>query len=155
LEFGLNRGKNQFKMGTNEFGCLLADFLTMEDEMLWIVDDRVWSDSGMDSFREAMDESSPADFLATAVRKHADDPDWNWWKDLKAPDGQCPLETGVAALLPLIRLSRAAAEVIVRGIADGWTGHPEAVLPTLVNRAGLKIEDIGGTGSFSPPERIG
>lgn len=142
-------------MERNEFGGLLADFLATEDERLWIIDDRVWSDDGMDSFRETLDEASAADFLATEIRKHQVDPDWTWWKDFKAPEGQDPLEFGVAALLPVIRLSRAAAAAVLKGIDDGWTGHSEALIPTLVHRAGLKIEDIGGTGSFTPPERIG
>jgi hypothetical protein len=133
-----------------EFISTLEQFLETDAQRLWVVDERVHFDDGFDAF-EAAFEDNEADFLATLVRRHAEDPNWNWWKSLVAPDGEDPLIHGLAALLPLVRLSRPAAEVIIRGVSEQWTGHPEAVIPTLVNRAGLQIGDFGGKGSFMPP----
>jgi hypothetical protein len=33
----------------------------------------------------------------------------------------------------------------------GWSGHCEATWPTIINLAGLKLEDIGGDGEFVAP----
>lgn len=141
-------------MELHHFNKSLVDFLETENEWAWIIDHRVWYDGDLLDFQAHFD-TCETDLLATSIRGHSDDPEWTWWKSLEAPEGQDSLETGVAALLPLIRVSWTAAEAIVRGIAGGWTGHPEAVIPTLVHRAGLQIEDIGGTGSFTPAERRG
>lgn len=138
-----------------EFREQLLEFLATDDLYLWIIEDRVWSENGTDLVRQALDEESSSDFLGTVVRSYESDPDWTWWKDLRAPMGLDPLEFGIAALIPLIRLSRQACTAILDGMDEGWSGHPEALLPTLVHRAGLKIEDVGGCGGFTPPERIG
>jgi hypothetical protein len=141
-------------MDPSEIANILAEFISTDAEHLWLIDEKVFFEDGLDEFRSNFD-LCPADLLATEVRTHSEDAHWHWWKSLRAPDGENPLTHGVAALLPLMRLSRAAVEVILRGIDEGWTGHPEAMLPTLVNRAGLVIEDVGGIGQFTPPDRIG
>jgi hypothetical protein len=137
-----------------EFIRTLEEFLASESKHFWLVDERVLWEGKEEEFRGCF-EGCDADFLGTDVRSYAEDPKWTWWSHLKATGRNPPLSDGVAALLPLVRLSRQAAKVVLLGVREGWTGHPEAVIPTLVNRAGLKIEDIGGTGSFTPPDRIG
>jgi hypothetical protein len=135
---------------------LLEDFLETDAEHLWVIDPQVHVDQPWDEFQSCFDECE-ADLLATMVRTRADDPDWTWWKSLK-PEGEESSaidDSDVAALLPLMRVSRAAAEAILAGTGLGWTGHPEALLPTLVSRAGLVIEDIGGPGCFTPEYRRG
>jgi hypothetical protein len=129
---------------------LLEEFLESDAQRFWVVDERVYFDEGFDAF-EAAFEDNDADLLATSVRRHSEDPDWIWWKSLCGPNGEDPSLHGVAALLPLLRLSRSAAEAILRGLSERWTGHPEAVIPTLANQAGLRIADFGGRGSFTTP----
>lgn len=141
-------------MNLTEFAQALEEFLTSESTHFWLVDERVLWERREEEFQRFF-EDYEADLLATEVRRHAEDPNWTWWSHLKAAGGAFPLRQGVAALLPLVRFGRQAASVIIDGVRNGWTGHPEAVIPTLVNRAGLKIEDIGGTGSFTPPDRLG
>lgn len=141
-------------MELRDFHRAILEFLGTGDDRTWIIDPRVWCDGGLDGFRADF-ENCDADFLASSVRGYHEEPHWTWWKSLEAPEGCDPLETAVAALLPLVRLSRAAAQAILHGIDEGWCGHPEALLPTLVRRAGLSIEDIGGSGSFTPPARKG
>jgi hypothetical protein len=130
----------------------LEEFLESEVEYLWIVEETVYLDGEWEGFYGEFDQND-ADLLATEVRTRAEDPDWNWWSSLKDGEEPANADTGVAALLPFVRLSRRAAEAILAGIGSGWSGHPEALFPTLVDRAGLKIEDIGGSGSFTPEER--
>lgn len=140
-------------MELNEITQALTAFLSSEtDEQLWIVDARVRLAQELEEFQLSFEENE-ADFLATEIRSWADEPTWGWWASMTVPSEEDLSDLGVAALLPLIRLSRPAAEAILSGIDQGWTGHPEALIPTLVNRAGLKIEDFGGTGRFTPPER--
>ena len=41
----------------------------------------------------------------------------------------------------------------VRWPTQRWQGHYEFILPTVAKRAGLRVEDLGGEGSFVPPGR--
>jgi hypothetical protein len=141
-------------MNLSEIRIALWEFLQTGDNYLWLWDPRIFWDGVEERFLADF-ESNGADLLATEIRRYTEDLEWTWWKHLKASNGENPLTFGVAALLPLVRLSRKAAEVVIEGIGEGWDGHPEALIPTLVNRAGLVIEDIGGSGSFTPPDRLG
>jgi hypothetical protein len=144
------RGEADFKAMIEQ----LKEFLESEVEYLWIAEDPVYLDGNWESFFHDFDQLK-VDLLATEIRTRAEDPDWTWWSSLKDEEEPAPADTGIAALLPLIRLSRPAAEAIMAGIAAGWNGHREALVPTLVHRAGLTIEDIGGSGGFTPEERKG
>lgn len=139
-------------MNLHDFADTLRTFLASTDDWLWVSDERVYWDGLENEFKRDF-LSCDTDFLGTAVRSYAEDRSWYWWPHLKPPVAFDPHTHGVAALLPLVRFSRRAAEVIVKGIDSGWQGHPEAVIPTLVNIAGMKIEDIGGIGSFTPTAR--
>lgn len=134
-------------------GVLEAFLESDTDEHLWVVDAGVWVDGELDEFLGTFADNS-ADFLATALRTRNEEPDWHRWSSLRDPNEEVDESIGTAALLPLARYSRKAAEAVLAGIAAGWTGHPEALIPTLVRRAGLEIEDIGGVGSFTPQDRI-
>ena len=131
---------------------LIEEFLRTDSKHLWIVDEQVFYAGNQDVLLAKFSHCH-ADLLATVVRTRDDEPDWNWWRSLLTPDKIAP-NNGVAAMLPFARFSQAAAQAVHDGLCAGWTGHPEAVIPTLVSRAGLTIEDIGGIGSFAPSERI-
>jgi Core-2/I-Branching enzyme/Protein of unknown function (DUF3431) len=134
---------------------VLNEFLQDDSSFLWLTDDRITWGEIEEEFHDYF-EDVDADLLATEIRSHASDKNWYWWSSIKIPvEGVKIADCGVAALLPLMRLSRAAAKAIIDGIQAGWTGHGEALIPTLVNHARLKIEDIGGTGKFTPEDRIG
>lgn len=132
----------------------LEKFVARNEEFLWLVDESVFRDGIGDVFESSFADCG-ADFLATVLRTYFEEPGWYWWASLKSETPENPLRYGVAALLPVVRFSRAAAVVVLEGIEEGWSGHPEALIPTLVNRSGLTLEDIGGTGNFTPPERMG
>jgi hypothetical protein len=138
----------------DDLQSLLIEFLDGEDSHQWIIDPAVYFDGNWEEFLLVFDACT-ADLLATVVRTHADDPGWNWWASLEDHHGSAAYENGVAALLPLIRVSRAAARAILDGLSAGWSGHPEVLIPTLVHQASLVIEDFGNDGSFTPPERKG
>lgn len=133
---------------------ILEEFLTAGTDYLWFIEHDVHFDGSWAEFQNSF-ETSDADLLATEVRTRLEDPDWNWWATFGHEDHPPSPDTGVAALLPLIRVSRDGAKAVLAGLAAGWSGHPEALLPTLIHEAGLKIEDIGGHGSFTPEDRLG
>jgi hypothetical protein len=102
-------------------------------------------------------ESSGADLLATCVRSAGDDPDWMYWNTLERPPGEPPLRTEekLTCFLPFYRVSRAAMAALDEGYRQGWGGHAEAAVPTILHRKGLHIEDLGGSGRFVTPVNQG
>jgi hypothetical protein len=118
----------------------------------WIMEyDVMFSGNWSDFFSHF--ESSTSDMLATNVHKFSVFPEWPLWKTLKVPDDM-NLEQSqlIRAFFPLCRLSRQALEKVDRAYKQGWAGSYEVTFGTLLNSAGLTIEDFGGAGEFVKPE---
>jgi hypothetical protein len=94
-----------------------------------------------------------ADLLTTTLMYRHQQPQWPWWRTAASPL-DIPPERWVRSLNPLLRLNRHVLEAYVRAVADPrWQGHYEFILPTVAKQAGLRVEDLGGEGSFVPPGR--
>lgn len=103
-------------------------------------------------------EDNDADLLTTSLRTAITHPDWVIWPTLRQPPSDArPLAENerICGFMPVWRASRRAMEVMDRSYREGWTGHSEVTWPTLLNRAGLRVEDIGGNGEFVAPANRG
>jgi hypothetical protein len=98
-------------------------------------------------------KDSSADLLTTSLRRANNDPNWMHWWTLQPPDPMLSLDSNdkVCGFMPIFRVSRQAMGTIDRAYREGWTGHCEATWPTIINLAGLNLEDIGGEGEFVAP----
>lgn len=92
-------------------------------------------------------ENSSADLLGTTLQPYEHNPGWPWWKSLETVQ-EVDRHEWVRGFFPIVRLSRSALEHLDEGYRSGWSGHFEAVLPTLVAHHGLEIEDLGGDGLY-------
>jgi len=99
--------------------------------------------------------SSDADLLCTAMQTWAENPNWAQWSTLVTGSEDLPLERRVKGFMPFCRVSRALFEACDARYRRGWSGHPEVTWPTIASLAGLRLEDIGGNGCFTPAERRG
>jgi hypothetical protein len=96
---------------------------------------------------------SRADLLTTTLYPKADCPDWAHWLWLQTPSGLRD-DQRIRCFAPIARFSRRFLQVYVEAINSlAWRGHHEALYPTIAKHSGLTIEDIGGSGPFTPPER--
>lgn len=94
--------------------------------------------------------SMPGDYVATHIRTRADDPDWPHWGSLSVPEPMDPARH-LASFHPIARFSRRLIDEHVRAVeVEGWTGHTEAIFPTLAMARGLSVVDLGGRGRFVP-----
>ena len=92
-----------------------------------------------------------ADLLTTTLMYRHEQSTWLPWRIARSP-AHIPQERWVRSLNPLMRVSRALLEAYVAAMTDdAWRGHYEFTLPTAALDAGLRIEDLGGEGSFVPP----
>jgi hypothetical protein len=99
--------------------------------------------------------ASRADLMATVIQSRTEHPKWPHWRSLRTGAGTLPESCRLKAFLPLVRLSRAALRAMEAAHQSGWVGHYETFWPSAVAAAGLRVEDIGGTGRFTPRDRQG
>ena len=98
---------------------------------------------------------SNADLLGTTMQTWAENPRWAHWSTLVTAHEDVPMERRVKSFIPFCRASRALLQACDERYRRGWGGHAEVVWPTISSLAGLSLEDIGGTGNLTPPERRG
>jgi hypothetical protein len=106
-------------------------------------------------WREFFDaHDTAADFESTCVGTPLEAPDWPWWSSLQGP-GILAGQHLLRSFNPLYRLSAAAAKFLRRDLRDGWLGHHEVSMATLVHARGGVVEDLGGQGTFVRPDNRG
>lgn len=115
----------------------------------WIIEYDVrfsgaWSEL-FDAFREL-----PFDLLCPHLRHYAEEPAWGWWHAVRRSGEPIARENMLRGFLPIVRLSRRGFECLRDGVANGWNGFLEGMIPTLLHSSGLSVADIGGDGSFVP-----
>jgi hypothetical protein len=142
------------KIPGNEDGMLLSAFhrLPQYDYYWYLEYDVVYSGNWKDFFAEFGENR--ADMLSTNISRHDEIPDWPLWKSVEMPVGMdLPRNFWLRSFNPILRLSLRAMEVMTEECKKGWMGHSEAVMPTVLLQRGLILEDFGGSGEFTPPER--
>src|SRR3569832_1347600 len=87
--------------------------------------------------------ASDASRIAAHFHKATDWPDWFWWPSLSIPPG-LPMNSDqiYKAFMAVARFSRPALESIERAHRQGWLGHFEAVVPTVLLLDGHRLEDL-------------
>lgn len=120
----------------------------------WVIEDDIKYNGNWEVFFNNVAKSSiTADFLTSHVRNYEEEPNWFWWYTLKHDSGiKIPISKRVRSFNPIYRLSNAALSFLNDAFLNGWTGHHEVSIPTLLNEAGFKIYDLGGQGSFAHPD---
>jgi hypothetical protein len=91
--------------------------------------------------------TSRSDLLATTLFDYSFRPGWDNWGTLKSPK-RVPEAARVRALLPVYRLSNTALRALHEAYCDGWSGHYEVTIPTILKTQGFTLEDFGGSGSY-------
>jgi hypothetical protein len=93
---------------------------------------------------------SRSDLLATTIFDYDFRPEWDNWRTLRSPQS-VPERKRVRALLSLCRLSNAALQAVHQAYCEGWSGHYEVTIPTILRTRGLTLEDFGGSGRYVAP----
>lgn len=94
------------------------------------------------------------DLLGTTVYRYDFNPSWDNWRSLTAPPPGVKPQDRIRAFLPIYRISRRALDIVHKAYHNGWGGHCECTIPTILNLAGLSIEDMGGNGEFVKPGNL-
>lgn len=119
-----------------------------EYDYCWVVEDDVLFSGDWSVLFDAFSDD-PADLVAAYIRTYEDEPNWCWWSGVRAPDGVALSQDDLyASFNPVNRLSAKALECLETEMRNGWRGHFEAIVPTVIAKHGMSMRDFGGTGRF-------
>ena len=91
-----------------------------------------------------------ADFIACNIQTNHENPDWYWWFSLKYQGETVSNEIKVRSFNAVRRISNRALAFLHKSMLEGWSGHHEVLMATLLHNNGFKMSDFGGEGSFVP-----
>lgn len=118
----------------------------------WFIEyDVAYTGSWSDIFQ--VFEDSDAELLGTTLQNHAVRPNWYWWPTF-LPKPAIDTTDQLCGFFPIIRLASELLDRLRAAYNAGWSGHAEAVIPTLARYHGLTLEDIGGDGPYVKEENI-
>ena len=134
-------------IGDNDLPVLAFYREQPDYEFYWIVEyDVRYTGNWGPLFNEL--RSSDADYLGTTIQDLNENPRWYFWPTLiNAPTG--PVER-VRCFSPFCRVSNRALSTIDQWYRDGGAGHYELTWTSVCKTKGLKIEDLGGSGRYTP-----
>ncbi|MXV13898.1 beta-1,6-N-acetylglucosaminyltransferase [Hufsiella ginkgonis] len=143
---------NRLIPGSNHFPILKFYLHHPGFDYYWYVEEDVYyNGEWCDFFRFFSSQGIETDFLASHVTDRVDIPAWYWWNTLRHPDGKQRSLDKMRSFNPIFRISNAALAFIHKMLMEGWSGHHEVLIPTLLNNGGFLIHDIGGTGKYVLP----
>ncbi|MDD1684074.1 MAG: DUF3405 domain-containing protein [Methanoregula sp.] len=92
------------------------------------------------------------DLIACHIRQINDEPDWWWWDSFGHPAKTIDWTGYLRSINVIYRISNRALLLVNDAQQDGWRGHPEVLIPTLLHHNGCKLLDFGGDGKFTLPD---
>lgn len=87
-----------------------------------------------------------ADLICCHLTTFNELPNWYWWPTLHVPvhaiHAKPPGSFVLKGYLPLYRISNRALQRVLASHREGWSGHSEALVPSILRYSGLRILDI-------------
>ena len=80
---------------------------------------------------------------------------WFWFNSLVHPTKVFKNHEKIVSFNPIYRLSNNAIKYLFDELRDGWKGHNEILLASLLKIGGYKIVDFGGIGEYVYKDNIG
>jgi hypothetical protein len=85
--------------------------------------------------------------ITSHIRWYSDEPDWCWWR-LEHPEVEIETSRRLKSLNPVYRFSSSAISYLHNSFIEGWQGHNEVIIPTLLYHGGYRLTDLGQGGDF-------
>ena len=111
-------------------------------ECCWVVEFDVVYTGVWSEFFKAYD-SNESDLLVSHLQSYTECPRWHWWAGLESPLSTWDTEIqGVKGFFPIYRISRKAILKVVEAHSTGWSGHYEALVPSVLASEDMKVQDL-------------
>lgn len=147
-ELGYKALEGNLTPGNNHFPFLKFYLNNKYYDYYWLVEDDVYFSGEWFHFFNTFNNDE-SDYITTNIHMFAEESNWYWWHSLKSPI-LLGNNNKVRSFNPLYRLSNRALDCLDKALKNGWQGHHEVVIPTLLYNEGYRLTDMGGTGSFVP-----
>ena len=134
--------------GSNHFPVIKFYLSHPGYDYYWLVEDDVDFSGDWRSFLSLFN-TQESDFIANYIIRYAEDPGWYWWYTLHTGTEQVPDSGRLHAFNPIYRLSALALSYLHEALSQGWSGHHEVLMPTLLYLRGCNLMDMAGDGEFS------
>ena len=92
------------------------------------------------------------DLVTSHIRHYYEEPGWWWWDSLHHFSKTIDRARYLRSFNVIYRISNRALAMVHDAQLDGWYGHPEELLPTLLYNNGYSLLDFGGDGEFAMPK---
>lgn len=127
---------------------VLRFFLEHSDfDYYWVIESDVRYFGRWSHFFENF-QHDESDLLASYITRYDDDKGWIWWYSFSAADVDVnPLEM-VRSFNPIYRLSNRALKTVHEKMSQGWSGHFEVLIPTILSLEGMALRDMGDNNVF-------
>jgi hypothetical protein len=143
--------QNQLVPGSNHFPVLDFFLHHPEYKYYWCIEDDVTFSGNWKDFFSAVSPHLPYDFISSHIRNHENIPGWYWWDTMKIPGEKIDKNGLLHSFNPIYRISKSALEYIDHCLRNGYSGHHEVLLPTLLNKQGFTIADLSNEDNHLTP----
>ena len=129
---------------------LLHFFLSHpEFEYYWVIEFDVRFTGDWGSFLHTCGTYSH-DLVTCHIRGADEEPLWWLWDTLRHPTKTIDRSGCLRSFNVIYRISNRALSLVHAALSDGWQGHPEVLIPTLLKNGGCTLLDFGGDGDYTP-----
>lgn len=144
--------RNTLVPGSNHFPILKFHLDHPNFEYYWCIEDDVVFNGDWSTFFNEVIKNVEYDFISSFIKYYKDkiNPDWFWWNSFSKPGREIDLNDLLMSFNPIYSISNRAAKFLDQSLKDGWIGHHEVLMVTLLYLNNFEIKDFGGNGSFVP-----
>ena len=143
---------HSFIRGHEHFPLLQFFHDNSEIDYYWIIEYDVRFSGNWRKFFEFFSNINK-DFISCHICSYNDEPFWGSWS-LSHPEKSIPNNNKLRSFNPIYRISKQALSFLHQAMQDGWCGHFEVLIPTLLYNNGFQIMDFGGVGRFVSPDMM-
>lgn len=152
LNLPLFRGGN-IGFGNTHLPLLYFHKLYPKFDYYWVIEDDVRFNGPYNVFFDELNTHS-ADFVAAKIRHFHEMPDFFMWDWIRKDGYEVPDHKKLWSFNPIYRVSQSAIKSVIECYGEGWLGHFEILLPTILNANKNSIIDFGGEGKYTPDSLV-
>ncbi len=147
-ELGYNPLCESILPGSNHYPLLKFYKEKPNYEYYWVIEDDVRFNGDWEFWFNTF-LTLTGDFFSCHICHWEEEQEWLWWL-LLHPYNQVPLYKRIRSFNPIYRISNNALQHLNMMLLDGWIGHHEVLIPTLLKLGGYQIFDFGGNSKYVP-----
>jgi len=133
---------NSVVPGSNHFPVLDFYLKHPEYKSYWCIENDVDFNGKWNYFFDSTTKNSSSDFITSHIRRYSTTPHWHWWDTFHSANKEIDRKNFFRSFNPIYKLSNKALSYIDLCLKNGYSGHHEVLLATLLINSGYVVEDL-------------